>query len=88
MNTTMSLQRGTGSPTAAGVIECVGGRDPEAEGKLVAAIAKSGFASIWSLRSPPDEPDEHLLACRRWLVALDRPTGRMRISDAATSAQL
>ena len=34
------------------------GRDDEAEGRLVAAIAKSGFAAIRSLRRPPDQPDE------------------------------
>jgi protein-L-isoaspartate(D-aspartate) O-methyltransferase len=33
-----------------GLIGCVGGRDDEAEGRLIAAIAKSGFASIRSLR--------------------------------------
>jgi hypothetical protein len=41
-----------------GIIDCIGGRDDEAAGRLVAAIAKSGFASIRSLRRPPDEPDQ------------------------------
>ncbi|MGA9012193.1 MAG: hypothetical protein WB509_06840 [Acetobacteraceae bacterium] len=41
-----------------GIMDCVGGRDDEAAGRLVAAIAKSGFASIRSLRRPPDEPGQ------------------------------
>ena len=41
-----------------GITDCVGGRDDAAAGRLVAAIAKSGFASIRSLRRPPDEPGQ------------------------------
>ncbi len=42
-----------------GIIDCVGGRDVEAEARLVAALRKSRFpAPIQSLRRAPDEPDE------------------------------
>ena len=42
-----------------GIIDCVGGRDLEAEARLVAALRKSRFAPpIQSLRRAPDEPDE------------------------------
>ncbi len=40
-----------------GMIPCVGGRDPAAEERLTAALAKSDFAAIRSLRRAPDEPD-------------------------------
>ena len=40
-------------------IDCVGGRDDEAEARLVAALRKSRSAPpIQSLRRAPDEPDE------------------------------
>jgi protein-L-isoaspartate(D-aspartate) O-methyltransferase len=42
-----------------GMIDCVGGRNPDAEAKLLAALRKSRFAPpVHSLRRPPDEPDE------------------------------
>lgn len=42
-----------------GIIDCVGGRDDEAEARLVTALRKSRFAPpIQSLRRPPDEPDK------------------------------
>jgi protein-L-isoaspartate(D-aspartate) O-methyltransferase len=42
-----------------GIIDCVGGRDDEAEARLVAALRKSRSAPpIQSLRRAPDEPDE------------------------------
>jgi protein-L-isoaspartate(D-aspartate) O-methyltransferase len=40
-----------------GVIPCVGGRDPAAEERLRAAMAKSDFPAIQSLRRAPKEPD-------------------------------
>ncbi|HEY1432638.1 MAG TPA: methyltransferase domain-containing protein [Stellaceae bacterium] len=40
-----------------GIIPCVGGRDPAAEERLTAALAKSDFAAIRSLRRAPEEPD-------------------------------
>ena len=40
-----------------GMIECVGGRDPAAEERLTAALAKGDFTAIRSLRRAPDEPD-------------------------------
>jgi protein-L-isoaspartate(D-aspartate) O-methyltransferase len=40
-----------------GIIPCVGGRDPAAEERLTAAMAKSDFAAIRSLRRAPEEPD-------------------------------
>ena len=41
-----------------GIIPCVGGRDAEAEKRLGAALARSEFSAIRSLRRPPEEPDE------------------------------
>jgi protein-L-isoaspartate(D-aspartate) O-methyltransferase len=41
-----------------GIIPCVGGRDPAAEERLTAALARSDFTAIRSLRRPPDAPDE------------------------------
>jgi protein-L-isoaspartate(D-aspartate) O-methyltransferase len=42
-----------------GMIDCVGGRNPDAEAKLLAALKMSRFAPpVRSLRRPPDEPDE------------------------------
>ena len=47
-----------GSAGRVGVIPCVGGRDPTAEERLRAALARGDFTSIRSLRRAPDEPDE------------------------------
>jgi protein-L-isoaspartate(D-aspartate) O-methyltransferase len=41
-----------------GIIPCVGGRDPEAEQRLRAAIVRSWIGSVRSLRRAPEEPDE------------------------------
>jgi hypothetical protein len=41
-----------------GVIPCVGGRDPAAEERLKAALARGDFTAIRSLRRAPEEPDE------------------------------
>ena len=41
-----------------GVIPCVGGRDPTAEERLRAALARGDFTAIRSLRRAPEEPDE------------------------------
>ena len=41
-----------------GIISCVGGRDAAAEARLQAALLRSDFRAIRSLRRPPDEPDE------------------------------
>jgi protein-L-isoaspartate(D-aspartate) O-methyltransferase len=42
-----------------GIIDCVGGRDDEAQARLVAALRKSRSAPpIRSLRRAPDQPDE------------------------------
>jgi protein-L-isoaspartate(D-aspartate) O-methyltransferase len=40
-----------------GIIPCVGGRDPAAEEKLTAALARGDFTAIQSLRRAPEEPD-------------------------------
>lgn len=40
-----------------GIIPCVGGREAASEAKLSAALARSGYDVIRSLRRPPDEPD-------------------------------
>jgi len=44
------------SPT--GIIHCIGGRDPAAEARLSAALARSHMANVRSLRRAPEEPDE------------------------------
>jgi protein-L-isoaspartate(D-aspartate) O-methyltransferase len=41
-----------------GIISCIGGRDPAAEERLAAALARSSLAAIRSLRRGPDAPDE------------------------------
>jgi len=41
-----------------GIIPCTGGRDPRAEAGLRAALARSHFAAIRSLRRAPDQPDD------------------------------
>ena len=40
------------------IIPCVGGRDATAEAQLNAALARSGYETIRSLRRAPDDPDE------------------------------
>jgi protein-L-isoaspartate(D-aspartate) O-methyltransferase len=40
-----------------GMIPCAGGRDPAAEERLGAALAKSDFTAVRSLRRAPEEPD-------------------------------
>jgi protein-L-isoaspartate(D-aspartate) O-methyltransferase len=40
-----------------GIIPCIGGRNDAAEERLKAALAKSEFGAIRSLRRPPEEPD-------------------------------
>jgi protein-L-isoaspartate(D-aspartate) O-methyltransferase len=61
-----------------GIIDCVGGRDSEAEARLTAALRKSQFAPpIQSLRRPPDEPDETcwLAGDGWWLSTAPIPDG-------------
>jgi protein-L-isoaspartate(D-aspartate) O-methyltransferase len=41
-----------------GVIPCIGGRDPAAEERLTAALARRDVTAIRSLRRAPDEPDD------------------------------
>jgi protein-L-isoaspartate(D-aspartate) O-methyltransferase len=43
-----------------GIIDCVGGRDPTAEARLLATLARvrGDFSAIRSLRRAPEEPDE------------------------------
>jgi protein-L-isoaspartate(D-aspartate) O-methyltransferase len=40
-----------------GIIPCVGGRHPEAEARLNAALAKAPLTAVQSLRRLPEEPD-------------------------------
>jgi protein-L-isoaspartate(D-aspartate) O-methyltransferase len=49
-----------------GIIPCIGGRDPIAEERLRAALARSSLAAVRSLRRAPEEPDE---TC--WLAGKD-----------------
>jgi protein-L-isoaspartate(D-aspartate) O-methyltransferase len=41
-----------------GIIPCVGGRDPDAEARLTAALAIADFTAVNSLHRPPEEPDD------------------------------
>ena len=41
-----------------GIIPCVGGRNPEAEARLTAALARADYTAVKSLRRPPEEPDD------------------------------
>jgi protein-L-isoaspartate(D-aspartate) O-methyltransferase len=41
-----------------GIIACTGGRDPEAEARLAAALARADYTAVKSLRRPPQEPDD------------------------------
>jgi protein-L-isoaspartate(D-aspartate) O-methyltransferase len=53
-----------------GVIPCIGGRDPEAEKRLTAALARGDFTAIRWLRRAPDEPDETCwLAGQGWWLS-------------------
>jgi protein-L-isoaspartate(D-aspartate) O-methyltransferase len=60
----LMITRQTGDRYAArlagrvGMIPCVGGRDPVAEERLKAALARGDFAAIRSLRRAPEEPDD------------------------------
>jgi protein-L-isoaspartate(D-aspartate) O-methyltransferase len=55
-----------------GIIACVGGRHPEAEARLKAALARSDFTAVRSLRRPPDEPDHTCwLAGEGWWLSTD-----------------
>ena len=40
------------------IIACVGGRDAKAEARLNAALRRSDYTAIQSLRRPPEEPDD------------------------------
>jgi protein-L-isoaspartate(D-aspartate) O-methyltransferase len=58
-----------------GIIDCIGGRDRDAEEKLVVALRRSGFdPPVRSLRRPPDEPDESCwLAGDGWWLSTAAP---------------
>ena len=58
-----------------GMIDCIGGRDPGAEAKLLRALRQSRFEPpIRSLRRPPEEPDETCwLAGDGWWLSTASP---------------
>ena len=60
-----------------GIIPCVGGRDPRAEARLKAALAKADFTAIRSLRRSPEEPDDScwLAGDGWWLSTAPAPSG-------------
>jgi protein-L-isoaspartate(D-aspartate) O-methyltransferase len=66
--------------TWTGIIPCVGGRDPAAEALLDAALARSGYDTIRSLRRAPDEPDETcwLAGDGWWLSTAEAPRDGMK----------
>lgn len=56
------------SPT--GIIHCIGGRDPVAEERLNAALARSHMTAVRSLRRAPEAPDESCwLAGEGWWLS-------------------
>jgi protein-L-isoaspartate(D-aspartate) O-methyltransferase len=58
-----------------GIIDCIGGRDRDAEKKLTVALRRSRFdPPARSLRRPPDEPDETCwLAGNGWWLSTAPP---------------
>jgi protein-L-isoaspartate(D-aspartate) O-methyltransferase len=58
-----------------GIIDCIGGRDPDAEAKLTTALRRSQFMPpVQSLRRPPDEPDDTCwLAGDGWWLSMAPP---------------
>ena len=58
-----------------GIIECVGGRDSEAEARLTKALQESQFTPpVKSLRRPPEQPDETCwLAGDGWWLSTAKP---------------
>ena len=57
-----------------GMIPCAGGRDPAAEERLGAALAKSDFTAVRSLRRAPEEPDHTCwLAGEGWWLSTAPP---------------
>jgi protein-L-isoaspartate(D-aspartate) O-methyltransferase len=44
--------------TPVGFIHCVGGRDPDADARLKAALSRAELSAVQSLRLAPEEPDE------------------------------
>ncbi|MBV9200736.1 MAG: methyltransferase domain-containing protein [Alphaproteobacteria bacterium] len=60
-----------------GIIACVGGRDAIGEERLKAALAKSDFSAIRSLRRTPDEPDHTCWLAGEgwWLSTAPVPNG-------------
>jgi protein-L-isoaspartate(D-aspartate) O-methyltransferase len=57
-----------------GIIACAGGRDAEAETRLTAALARSDYTAVKSLRRPPDEPDDTCwLAGEGWWLSTAPP---------------
>jgi protein-L-isoaspartate(D-aspartate) O-methyltransferase len=63
-----------------GMIPCVGGRDPAAEERLTAALAKSDFTAIRSLRRAPDKPDHTCWLAGEgwWLSTAPAGSGKAR----------
>jgi protein-L-isoaspartate(D-aspartate) O-methyltransferase len=55
-----------------GIIDCIGGRDPDAESKLMMALRRSQFVPpVQSLRRPPEEPDDSCwLAGDGWWLSM------------------
>lgn len=57
-----------------GIIACIGGRNPVAEANLKAALVKSDFGAIQSLRRAPEEPDDTCwLAGDGWWLSTNPP---------------
>jgi protein-L-isoaspartate(D-aspartate) O-methyltransferase len=59
-----------------GIFPCVGGRDPAAEERLKAAMARSRLTAVRSLRRTPEKPDETCwLAGEGWWLSTAEADG-------------
>jgi protein-L-isoaspartate(D-aspartate) O-methyltransferase len=58
-----------------GIIDCIGGRDPDAEARLLEALRRSGFVPpVQSLRRAPEQPDDTCwLAGDGWWLSMAPP---------------
>jgi protein-L-isoaspartate(D-aspartate) O-methyltransferase len=65
-----------------GMIACIGGRDPAAEQRLAAALARGDVAAIRSLRRAPEEPDHTCwLAGNGWWLSTAPAPMTVRLNE-------
>jgi protein-L-isoaspartate(D-aspartate) O-methyltransferase len=65
-----------------GIIPCVGGRDPEAQALLEAALARAPFDAVRSLRRASEEPDASCwLVGDDWWLSTEPVAGNLSAAD-------